>query len=218
MHTADQSIEELARAPGAEPKQAVARLRYSHEAMIDQILANPGISQNTLAALFGYTPAWVSRIINTDAFQAMLASRRSELVDPMLVRTMEERFRGVTAQALTRLEERLEAPMVSDKTILRAVELGAKALAIGGNAPPAPPSTDDRLTRLAEKLLAIQPVKGVSYEKVVDVEVVRVSECEGTEQAAGQAADGREPAEAAVRADGAGAGAPACADGGKLGE
>jgi hypothetical protein len=143
----------------------LAKVRYSHLDMIDFILANPGCTQNALAARYGYTPGWISNVMASDAWQAAMAARRTEMVDPTLAATIDERFRALTDRSLTRLMEKLDAPQVSDNVVLRAVELGAKALAVGGNAAPKSPEAD-HLARLAERLIDLQSNirKGVTYE------------------------------------------------------
>ena len=75
--------------------RGVARVSYTHDAMIDAIIHNPTISQNQLAAHFGYTPGWVSQIIASDAFQARLAERTGELVDPTIRASVEDRFKAL---------------------------------------------------------------------------------------------------------------------------
>lgn len=140
---------------GARPP---AKMSYTHEAMADLIIAEPAISQNTLAATFGFTPGWVSTVINSDAFQALLAARKDELVNPELRVTIRERFQAVTAQSLRILQDKLAKPadQVSDTLVLRAAELGAKALGIGGNAaPPPPPNPAEYLPQLAERLMRL---------------------------------------------------------------
>jgi hypothetical protein len=142
-------VEELERLP--------ARLRqnYTHDALIDLLIARPDMTQRQIAAYLGYTESWLSVVINTDAFQAKLAARREEIVDPELKATLEERFRALAAQSLKVLQERLTRPDVSNQVVLRAVELGMKANGIGQDrAPPAP--HDDRLERLAQRLMALQ--------------------------------------------------------------
>lgn len=137
----------------------VPKMRYTHEGMADLILENPWISQNQLAAHFGYSPAWVSTIITSDAFQAILASRRAELVDPELRLTLQERFQAMTTQSLRVLQEKLAKPadQVSDQLALRAAELGAKALGLGGNAAPPPaPNPAEYLPALAERLMRLR--------------------------------------------------------------
>jgi hypothetical protein len=138
------------------PRGVIAKMRYSHDDMVDFIISNPGISQNAVAARYGYSVGWLSQVMSSDAWQNKMAERRAELVDPTLVATIEERFRGLTNRSLDRLMEKLDAPQVSDQVVLRAVELGAKAMGIGGNAqPPAPPPAD-HLAALAQRLVALQ--------------------------------------------------------------
>lgn len=154
------------------PKPAITKVRYTHTDMIDFIISNPGVSQNELAARYGYSVGWTSRVMSSDAFQSALAARRGELVDPTLVATIEERFRNLTNRSLDRLLEKLDAPQVSDTVVLRAVELGAKALGVGGNAPPPAPAQDN-LAILANRLIALQAnirmtvAQGATYENEV---------------------------------------------------
>ncbi|MDZ4345075.1 MAG: hypothetical protein U1E51_21850 [Candidatus Binatia bacterium] len=133
----------------------VAKVNYSHLDMIDYLLAHPGASLKDLAARYGYSIGWICNVQASDAWKSAYAARRAELVDPVLAATIAERFEGVTALSLQRLQEKLEAPQVSDQVVLRAVELGARAIGIGGNAPPPAPS-QDHLARLAERLIELQ--------------------------------------------------------------
>lgn len=146
-----QSIEDI-----SHRVQAVAKLRYSHTDMIDFIISNPGISQGALAARYGYTQSWICNVMASDAWQSAMASRREEIVDPQLKLTVDERFRGVTIRSLERLMEKLDAPVVSDQVVLRAVELGAKAMGIGGNALPTATPPADHLAQLANRLIDLQ--------------------------------------------------------------
>ena len=111
----------------------VAKVNYSHLDMIDYILAHPGASLKDLAARYGYSIGWICNVQASDAWKSAFAARRAELVDPVLAATIAERFEGVTALSLERLREKLEAPQVSDQVVLRAVELGARAMGVGGN-------------------------------------------------------------------------------------
>ena len=146
-----------------EPKAAtpgrgvIAKVSYTHADMIDFIISNPGISQGAVAARYGYTEGWLSQVMSSDAFRNMMAERRGELVDPVLTATIEERFRGLANRSLDRLMDKLNAPVVSDQVVLKAVELGAKALGIGGNAAPqAVVPAGDHLAALANRLIALQ--------------------------------------------------------------
>lgn len=111
----------------------IASTRYTHEAMIDVILANPGIKQNELAKTFDRSVPWISRIIGSDAFQAALAKRREDLTDPFLVATIEERMKGIAFQSLDIIAEKLEASKNSDLA-LKALDISSKALGFGARA------------------------------------------------------------------------------------
>lgn len=122
----------LAEAKGYEQThgQRIQATRYTHEAMIDVILANPSIKQNELAKTFDRSVPWISRIIGSDAFQAALAKRRDELTDPFLVATIEERFKGLAYQSLDILSEKLENSKNADLA-LKALDVSVKALGFG---------------------------------------------------------------------------------------
>ena len=123
----------LAEAKGYDQTNPLTRLkkmRYTHEAMIDVILANPTIKQNELAETFDRTVPWISRIIGSDAFQGALAQRRDELTDPFLVATIEERMRGLAYQSLDIITEKLETTRNVDLA-LKGLDITVKALGFG---------------------------------------------------------------------------------------
>lgn len=132
------------------------KLSYTHDSLIDLIIERPDLTQNQLAAHFGYTPGWISNILASDAFQVKMAARREQIIDPEIKASIEERFRALVIRSLAVLQEKLNATQVSDNVALRAAELGAKALGIGGHAAPKPSSDPDRLARLAERLVSLQ--------------------------------------------------------------
>ena len=108
----------------------IIRTHYSHEAMIDVIIAEPTIKQNELAARFEKSVPWISRIIGSDAFQGALVKRREELTDPFLVATIEERFRGLAMQSLDVIAEKLAATQNVD-VAMKALDISSKALGFG---------------------------------------------------------------------------------------
>ena len=114
----------------ASAANAIARVKYSHDAMIDLLIANPAISQNEIAANFGYTVPWVSRIMNSDAFQARLALRKEELLDPVIVASIEEKFRALASKSLDVVLDKLSVTN-STELGLKALEISAKALGYG---------------------------------------------------------------------------------------
>jgi hypothetical protein len=122
--------------------QGVGKVRYTHDAMIDLMIADPTISQNDLARHFGYTASWVSQIIASDAFQSRMAERREEIVDPTIRATVEERFKGIVHRSLEILAEKLNRPseQIPDNLVIRTAELATRALGYGAKseAPPTP--------------------------------------------------------------------------------
>lgn len=106
------------------------RLSYTHDAMIDLLIKEPMISQNQVAARFGYTPAWVSRIIRADSFQERLAARKGELVDPILLQSIEKGFEAMLHQSLEILQQKLEVDP-SAELALKTADLSARALSYG---------------------------------------------------------------------------------------
>lgn len=150
---------------------AVAKLSYTHDAMIDLIIAQPAISNNQLAAHFGYTAPWVSMIKSSDAFKARLAERRGEIVDPTLTATLQDRFKAVTERSLEVIAEKLAQPaaLIPDALALRAAELGAKSMGLGQQAPT---PAGSNLDALAQRLLALQAgMRGQQpTQEIIDVE------------------------------------------------
>lgn len=116
--------------PDAPPVQ---KLNYSHDAMIDMILTNPGISQNAIATAFGYSAAWVSRIMCSDAFRAALAKRRGEIVDPVVAERVRVNFDALVLRSQEILMEKLSKPPdeVSDSLATRVFELSTRAAGYG---------------------------------------------------------------------------------------
>jgi hypothetical protein len=111
-------------------EKILKKVRYTHDAMIDQIIANPGVSEIELGELFGYSKQWVSRLMCSDAFQARLALRKEEIIDPKLTASVEERLRGVALTSLRIIQENLEAnPNMGNA--MKAAELTLKSSAYG---------------------------------------------------------------------------------------
>lgn len=148
----------------------IEKVRYSHDAMIDVILARPTIKQGELATLFEVSPAWVSRIIGSDAFQAVLAKRRQELSDPIILATMEEKLRGVADQSLEIIAEKLQATQSADLA-LKTLGLATTALGFGAkdrgpgqqvnfvvNLPPKAASAEDWASRHGPQTIEARPL------------------------------------------------------------
>lgn len=109
---------------------AIERVKYTHDALIDVIIQNPTIKQKDLAEHFGYTQAWLSRIMNSDAFLARLAERKKDIVDPSLTLSVEEKLRALADKSLDVVMEKLELSRSPDLGI-KALEMTTKALGYG---------------------------------------------------------------------------------------
>lgn len=116
----------------------IQKVRYTHDGMIDLIVANPALSQGEIAATFGYSQTWVSIVFNSDAFKERLEDRKAELVDPVIRATIEEKFKALANLSMEIVLEKLHATR-SEHTALKALDISAKALGygakIGGQAP-----------------------------------------------------------------------------------
>ncbi len=98
---------------------ALRKVRYSHDAMIDAIIENPTVSQNELA--------------NSDAFRERLAERKDELVDPRIRMSVEERIRGLADKSIEVLLEKLHETRNMNVAV-RALDVAARSLGYGARA------------------------------------------------------------------------------------
>ena len=103
-----------------------------HVQMLDWICANPHKSYGELAAVFGYTPGWVSQVIHSDAFQALLAERQTEMFGDIRL-TVKDRVMGLAHESLKRLTEKVSTENDTDK-IANAADIALKALGFGAKA------------------------------------------------------------------------------------
>jgi hypothetical protein len=110
------------------------KVAYSHEAMIDAMIANPSVSGGELARMFGYTESWISRIRSSNAFRERLRERAQEMVDPVLLATIEENFEAMVSRSQEILLEKLSEPAqnIDPQLALQCAALGAKAVGMGG--------------------------------------------------------------------------------------
>jgi len=108
-------------------------LNYSHEAMLDFIIANPFAGGEELSKHFGYSRSWISTVLCSDAFQSRLAERREQLVDPQLRMTLEEQARGLFARSMEVLREKFDQPskLIPYQLALQTFAQSARALGYG---------------------------------------------------------------------------------------
>lgn len=161
----DQLMDRVRTASPPPSGQAIARINYSHDGMIDLIIADPGISQNEIAAHFHYSAAWVSRVMSSDAFQARMAERTAQLVDPTLRLTVEQRFKALMLRSLEIIMEKLEGPtaQVPAQLAIKALEVSARCAGYGAREPVQvqPQTIHNHLTLLSENLVGLLKTKKV---------------------------------------------------------
>jgi hypothetical protein len=149
---------------------------YSPDVMVDLIICNPSWDMKQLGQVFGQTPGWVSKVLSTKAFQDALEPRRTEVLNPEFAMTLQERFQALTIRSLSVMQEKLEAgKALPDLTILKAAELGVKALGMGMKAPEEKPAEVPKNSSetVAERIMAAMQ-KRKSSETAIDVEAVEV--------------------------------------------
>lgn len=167
----------------ASAANAIARVKYSHDAMIDLIIANPALTQGAIASHFGYTQAWVSRVFNSDAFQSRLALRKADIVDPALTLSIDEKLRALADKSLDVVLDKLTLTQSPDMA-LKALELTSKALGYGARQqnvnlqqnfvvalPPKAESAGEWASQHGPQRLAVPPATAPAQE-IIDLEPV----------------------------------------------
>lgn len=181
MDVLDQLMIDAAGVPpggqSTESSQPIQKLNYSHKAMIDLIIANPGISQNQIAATFRYSPSWVSQVMSSDSFQAAFAARSAEIVDPVLKMTANERFEALVRRSQEILLEKLSKPadVVPDQLAVAVLNSAARARGYGAREQAPVVSTADlhvHLHDLGDRLTTLLRRKKT---EVIDAEVEAIA-------------------------------------------
>jgi hypothetical protein len=117
--------------PEEKAKPTLLEVRYTHEACIDRVILQPGITQRELAREFGMSEVWMSTVFRSDAFQARLAERKKEVIGPLFA-TMEEKLAAASHAALDKLTERLIGPVaMKDEVLVRSAEVLLSATGYG---------------------------------------------------------------------------------------
>lgn len=112
----------------------IGKVSYTHDGMIDLIIANPEISQGQIAQHFGYKSAsWISQIISSDAFQIRLAERSEQLIDKGVLLSIREKFDGLIQRSLEILNYKLDKHPndVPDNLAVQVLQTASKARGYG---------------------------------------------------------------------------------------
>jgi hypothetical protein len=101
--------------------------------MVDQILINPAISNEELALMFGYSPSWISTVVVSDIFQAKLAARREEIIDPEIRSSVRTQFKGLLERSMEILRKKMDMPAdkVPDQLAVQVAKMASTSLGFG---------------------------------------------------------------------------------------
>lgn len=136
----------------------ISKINYTHDALIDAIIANPEMTQRQFAAVFGYTESWLSVVMNSDAFQEKLAERKEEIVNPILRASIEDRLKAVAQTSLDNILKQMTLQPADMKTATKALELSTRALGYGAKAP-------QTAVQVNIAPVAVVPAKSVSSDE-----------------------------------------------------
>jgi hypothetical protein len=149
----------------------IAKSTYTPQRMVTLIIENPNFTHAQYGQHFGRTAGWFAAILANVVFQEELAKRASEVSDPTLTASMEERLRGLAMRSLTVLQRKLDSNEVADFTVLKAAEIGIKGLGLGNPQQQTVPTQAGSVDALAERLVAALE-RQRSNVKTVDMVIV----------------------------------------------
>lgn len=118
------------------------RLRYWHEAIIDDMLINPFSTIKERAARLGYTEGWLSLVTNSDMFKAAFAARRQQFNEQIAQSASQKLARVADAgldamlSILEKKRDSLPFDKVAEATTSVLDRLGFSPPAKGGGAAP----------------------------------------------------------------------------------
>jgi len=118
---------ESSRTPLQTGKGGDLKLTYTHDNMIDFMLTHPEANDEVIAAQFGKSKGWVRRVTASDAFLAAYSLRKSEIIDPSIIHTTEEKMRAVTHGVLDLLKERLDKGVLTTDQLITALGIVGKS-------------------------------------------------------------------------------------------
>lgn len=169
------SGEELLKEAVEQGERPIQRMRPSHKELIDLIIAHPFCDGLWLSAHTGYTRSWLSTLMASDLFQAELAARREQIIDPMMKATLEEQARGLFARSIEVLREKFDQParLISDQLALQGFSATARALGYGNRVEPTAKTdeTEMALVKHADNLVALlrREKSRLRDEEIIDV-------------------------------------------------
>lgn len=127
------------------PPAVLDKVNYRYEAIIDFMLSHPDMKRQEIARALGYTPAWLSTVISSDAFKVLYEKRRSEFDRELHDSTITKVFE-VAQKAAGKVSEKLDEEEVAASFALDSMSNALKALGFG--APKSSPSAQVNNTQV----------------------------------------------------------------------
>lgn len=112
------------------------KIGITHDAIIDFVIAQPQATYREIAGAFQYTPEGIGIICRSDAFKARLEVRKTDLVDPIIKQSVEERLTGLAHASIDILQRKL-ATSDDPKLALASLDAATKASQYGARGPAA---------------------------------------------------------------------------------
>ena len=152
-------------------KYELTDLSATHNAIADWLICNPGKGQlGRCAAHFGYTRSWLSTLIHTDAFKAMMKAKQGKAFDENVV-TLADKIAGVAHASVEKLGEIVES--TNDERLVR--EIGRDMLSnLGYGASTKAPgvvinnNTQNNLTVNSDALAAARNRQSQHYGRTIE--------------------------------------------------
>lgn len=155
----------------------IRKVSVKHEAIADWLLTNPQRSMEECARHFGITRAWLSVVVNSQAFREMLALKGQEVFEQTVV-PLRDKLNGVAHRAVEKLGDVVDNAQdpklildIADRTLHRLGYAPSKGPTVGDGATVVQQNnfyqTDPETLRAArERMLTGQPVKqeGETYD------------------------------------------------------
>lgn len=110
--------------------QRIYKVSHIHECIINEMIADPTRTITELAEIFGYSTSWMSRLTNSDSFQARLAERRQEVMDPSIRARLKDKLETVTIVALDSIQRKLESPEASAEFAIASLGIVQQGLGL----------------------------------------------------------------------------------------
>lgn len=94
----------------------ILSINHRHEAMADWLLANPTRKLGELAQHMGYSPSWVSTVMNSDMWKEYWAQRRKDYAEGI-----EDMIQRAQFEAVLKAWEMIPSVLADEKTDPRLV-------------------------------------------------------------------------------------------------